>query len=194
MKRLIIVCLVIGITINWGLQTRHEYDQQPQQQEIIPEQEQELPEPEPAPEPTPQNPTPLYDIPLEPELQEYIYQKCKDNDVPFDLFLSLIKTESNFNKYLVSDTNDYGLCQINIICLEYLNRVQGTTDLLNPYQNINAGIYFVSKYWRMYHDWNMVLMSYNLGESGANGYFDSGVWSTGYSQRVLSNRGSLVRQ
>ena len=62
---------------------------------------------------------PEYDIPLEKDIQKYLYDKCQEYDVSYELALAVIKVESNFNPNLTNKNDngsmDYGLMQINSI-------------------------------------------------------------------------------
>src|SRR5690606_28226073 len=44
---------------------------------------------------------PEYNIPLDEDIQKYLYDKCKEYNVPYDLALGVIKVESNFNPSLI---------------------------------------------------------------------------------------------
>ena len=49
---------------------------------------------------------PNYDIPLDKDIQQYLYDKCKEYEVPYELALSIIKVESNFNPDTVNKNSD----------------------------------------------------------------------------------------
>lgn len=127
-----------------------------------------------------------FDIPLSHNLQKYIYEICADEDVPMSLVMALIEQESEFNPECVSDTNDYGLMQINEINHTMLDEAYRTADMLNPYQNVYCGVKILSSYLHKYEDKTFALMAYNLGEYGALGAFESGIYSTSYTESVLN--------
>jgi len=98
----------------------------------------------------------------------------------------MIQHESNFQPNAVSSTQDYGLMQINQINHKYLTETIGVTDFLDPYQNIRAGIFTLKKLFEKYHDTDMVLMAYNMGENGASRLWEQGIYETSYTQDILS--------
>jgi len=132
---------------------------------------------------------PEYDIPLDKDIQKYLYDKCKEYNVPYDLALGVIKVESNFNPSLIhknsNGSRDYGLFQINTINHQWLSEELGITDFLNPYQNIDAGVYMLSQLLKKYDDEHIVLMSYNMGEQAAKNLVNRGIYSSRYSRRVV---------
>ena len=87
----------------------------------------------------------------------------------------------------MSDTDDYGLMQINKVNHSWLNKEYHCGDMLNPYQNIYCGVRLISSYIKEYDgDYNKALMAYNMGQYGARKAWQNGVVSTPYSDRVLS--------
>ena len=102
------------------------------------------------------------------------------------LIKAIIKTESNFNPTLISATNDYGLMQINACNVSWLTDELGVTDLFDPAQNIESGVYILSGYLKRYSLAD-ALMAYNCGEGGAKRLWKQGVHSTHYTKKVLKN-------
>jgi hypothetical protein len=143
----------------------------------------------------------LYNIKLSPDLQRYAYNMCKTYGVNYETFLAVMYTESRFNTGSISSTNDYGLCQINMANFNHLNKVLGITDLLNPYDNIKAGAYWLSRYYTAWgssyctpeYEYN-VLNSYNFGVSSYKRYLASGhdAYSWYYAHKVLSAKSTLI--
>lgn len=127
------------------------------------------------------------DIPLEPEVQEFVYYLCYTYEIDYYLVMGLIKTESGFRADAVSKNKDYGLMQINQVNFKWLNENLGITDLLDPYQNIKAGIYMLADLYGKYQSTERVLMAYHLGESGANALWRGGIYKTKYVETVLAN-------
>ena len=136
-----------------------------------------------------------YDIKLSEDLQKYAYNMCKKYGVPYVVFLGLMRTESNFRANAKSSTGDYGICQINISNYNYLNRKLGTTDLYDPYQNIQAGAYWLSRYYKSWRDEASgeeldlhALNSYNWGEGNYRKYLKQGndAYSWHYGKKVLN--------
>ena len=133
-------------------------------------------------------------INLSEDLQKYTYNMCQRYGVPYTTFLGLMKVESNFRAEAKSSTG-YGICQINPSNLNYLYKKLGTTDLFDPYQCIEAGTYWLSRY---YNSWNSTasgeelslhaLNSYNWGEGGYRRFLNQGnnAYSWYYGTKVLS--------
>lgn len=106
--------------------------------------------------------TPL-NVPMDESLQEYVYWMADAYEVDFTFLMALIRNESNFQADVISTTNDYGLMQINQKNHEWLSNAVGVTDFLDPYQNIQAGIYILGTLFEKYDDPHKVLMAYNMG-------------------------------
>ena len=120
--------------------------------------------------------TPL-DCELSEELQEFTYYMCRAYYIDFDFAMSLMFSESSFNAAAVSqDGHDFGLMQIR----------DCNNDLLNPYENIRAGLYILRGLFEKYNDSSKVVMAYKMGEYGASVLWDKGVYETTASQRVLA--------
>jgi soluble lytic murein transglycosylase-like protein len=132
------------------------------------------------------DPVPLAGVPLGYETQTALIEYCAEYSVPVSIALGLIEHESTFDEEAVSSTNDYGLCQINIINTGWLKEELGVTDILDPEQNIQSGMYILSMYYEKYQDWEMALICYNSGEGGAvRNYFNNGSYSNAYSSSVM---------
>lgn len=142
-----------------------------------------------------------YNIKLSEKLQKYAYNMCKKYGVPYTTFLALMKVESGFRTNAKSSTG-YGLCQINPSNLSYLNRKIGTTDLFDPYQNIKAGAYWLSRYYKSWKDEAKgerlslhALNSYNWGEGNYRRYLKKGndAYSWYYGTKVLNTAAKLEK-
>lgn len=123
---------------------------------------------------------------IQTEYDEIIAEIAERYSVSAALIKAVIETESGFNPLLVSSTEDYGLMQINICNASWLREQLGITDLFDPAQNIESGVYILSGYLKRY---SLVdaLMAYNCGEGGAKRLWRQGVHSTRYTQKVLNN-------
>jgi hypothetical protein len=121
--------------------------------------------------------------------QNYLYDLCVQYGITeyYTLLIAQIYHESTFRTNLISSTNDYGLMQINVCNHSWLRNKLGISDFLNPYENMQAGVYMMSSYLHKYGDAEKALVCYNLGEGGAKG-----VSSTSYSRGVLYDRSLLV--
>lgn len=131
--------------------------------------------------------TVYFDIPLSKELQDYIRNLCDEYGVPIELVIAIIDVESTFRADVVSKTNDYGLMQINKCNHEWLTDKLGVTDFLDPYQNIYSGVHILSSHLEVTNgDIELALMRYNNGATGAKKLWDKGIYSTAYTQKIMT--------
>lgn len=127
-----------------------------------------------------------FDVPLSHSLQRYIYEVCADNGVPVTLVMSMIDNESGFNPESVSNSDGYGLMQINEINHAQLAEDYRCADMLDPYQNVFCGVQIIGAYIEKYDgDYAKALMAYNMGEYGAKKTWSNGVTGTEYTVKVL---------
>lgn len=131
--------------------------------------------------------TKYYDVPLSKDLQDYISSVCSTYSVPCELIYGIIEVESNFRADTVSDTNDYGLMQINKCNHEWLSSTLGVSNFLDPKENILCGIYIISGHLEK-TDGNveLALMRYNCGATGAKRLWEQGIYSTSYTEKVVA--------
>lgn len=134
-----------------------------------------------------------YDIPLSKDLQLYTYNKCVEYGVPehYELVLAMMWQESNYTADLVSSTDDYGIMQINSCNHSWLVDLLGPTDFLDASDNINAGVYVISKLLIKYGDEHKALMAYNMGEHGASLNWQAGNYTSNYSRGVVAKREAI---
>ena len=123
---------------------------------------------------------------IETEYEEIIIGVAQEYGIPSTLIKAIIKTESDFNALAVSETDDYGLMQINACNISWLEDELGITDLFDPAQNIESGVYILSGYLNQYSLAD-ALMAYNCGESGAKRLWRQGIHSTSYTKEVFKN-------
>lgn len=128
--------------------------------------------------------TPL-DCNMPEEQQEFLFYLCAGYNIDFTLAMAVIQHESSFRADVVSG-KDYGLMQINTINHEWLTETIGVTDFTDPYENMRAGCFILRKLFERYQEPELVLMCYNMGETGAGRLWDKGVFSTNYTQKVLT--------
>lgn len=136
-----------------------------------------------------------FDVPLEEELQDYIFDICEEYGVDPELIVSMIFHESNFDSAVIGENDSgysYGLMQIiprwNYDRMERL----GCLDLLNPYQNVHVGVDLLAEYIEKGYGIEWALMAYNGGPSYANRKAAEGVVS-GYATRIMDDAKSLCR-
>lgn len=133
----------------------------------------------------------IRDVDLDMELQEYLWQICEEYGVSYDLMLGLMFVESSFRHDVISETRDYGLTQINKINHERLKDELNINDFLNPKENMLAGVHMISELNKKYGDFDMVLMSYNMGERKARELVNRGITSSRYSRKVYEYKVKL---
>lgn len=125
----------------------------------------------------------ISEIGLSQELQKYLYDTCKEYDVDYIEALAVMSVENpHYNPKVISDTNDYGLFQINVCNHESLKEILKINDFLNPYDNILAGVYKLSKLQTL--DTHKRYMAYNQGVGGMKITVSRGYNSTLYSRKV----------
>lgn len=129
--------------------------------------------------------TPL-DCNMPEEQQEFLYYLCEGYNLDFTLVMGMIQQESSFRPGVISGGNDYGLMQINSMNHEWLTETLGVTDFTDPYENMRAGCFILRKLFEKYQEPELVLMAYNMGETGAGRLWENGVFSTNYTQKVLN--------
>lgn len=127
-----------------------------------------------------------YDVPLDFEVQDYLFEQCEKYDVPAELVLAVISKESNFKANAISKTNDYGLMQINKVNHKWLKKQLGVTDFLDAKQNILCGVYILSGNLKSV-DGNIhkALMQYQFGIAGAKRLWRKNIYSSKHSRSVV---------
>lgn len=127
------------------------------------------------------------DCGLSEELQEYTYFLCKAYYLDYPLVMAVMNQESNYRTKVVSaDGHDFGLMQIRDVNNESLQKAIGVSDMLDPYQNIHAGIFILRGLFERYDDPARVLMCYNCGEYGASVLWEKGITETEYVRKVFA--------
>jgi hypothetical protein len=136
-------------------------------------------------------PITYFDVPLDEDLQDYIFMLCKENYIDPEIVIAMIWRESNFNPNCVGDNgNSLGLMQVQPrFHSERMERL-GCTDLIDPYQNILVGVDFLSELMGRGEPIEWVLMAYNGGASYANRKAAAGEVSS-YALRVLEKSESF---
>lgn len=125
------------------------------------------------------------DVPLNEDVQEFIFYLSAGYNIDFTFTMALIQHESGFQADVISETDDYGLMQINSCNHDYLKETIGVSDFLDPYSNIRSGMFILRKLFEKYETPEKVLMAYNMGESGASKLWERGIYETNYSKAVL---------
>jgi len=125
------------------------------------------------------------DVPLTADTQRQIYLLCREACVPFEVEMSILGHESDFDPDAVSDTDDHGIAQINRCNFGWLQEELGPIDFYDPIQCVRAGLRILGPLWARYGP-HKALMAYNHGESGAKRKWDRGQATSEYSTNVLA--------
>ena len=150
----------------------------------------------------------IYNIPLGEELQEFTYNLCQKNNIPETLIYAIMKAESGFDKKGFNTnrngTNDKGLMQINSGYRDWYAELAGIDkeefNRNNPEHSIKAGIggvVFLREYWMSQgitnEDllFNIVLLSYNRGISGAKKYIKKYGYNHAYVDKIFKYKSDL---
>ena len=121
---------------------------------------------------------------LDDETQQMIVERCEELDLDFAFVMAVIFKESSFRPNADSGSS-VGLMQINRINHKWLSEELGITDFFDPEQNVKAGTYMLRLLFEKYEDAGMVLMAYNMGESGARKLWNKGIYMTDYAEGVF---------
>jgi soluble lytic murein transglycosylase-like protein len=143
-------------------------------------------------------------IPLTINEQYFIYNESIKNNVSYEMILSMMKLESNFDNSLISVTNDYGIMQINKNFADWYSELAGleTYNILNFKDNVRMGISGIAFYCDFYRQKGMseelifyyALNSYNMGINGYKQYVSNNTnISRAYDRRILDFKMKLER-
>jgi soluble lytic murein transglycosylase-like protein len=126
----------------------------------------------------------IYDVKLSSYLQTCTYYNCKKYGVDYELALAVMFVESSFNPNAYnSRCGDFGLMQINKQNHKWLSQKLGIADFFDAEQNIKAGVYMLSL--NKDEGYHFNLMSYNMGEPRTVQLYDSGIYTSKYSLKVM---------
>lgn len=108
------------------------------------------------------------EIPMPEKHQKYLYDLTKKRGLDYEKALAVIQHESVYDPNVISESDDYGYFQVNIVNHENLSNALNTPNKpLDPYVNLNWGTYMLSD---LYDYWK------EKGVSGSN--LDEYVWSS----------------
>ena len=133
----------------------------------------------------------LCDIPLDAELQIWVFDYCKDKKLNPYLIFAMCERESQYEADAVGDSGrSLGIMQIQEQWhQERMDRL-GCTDLLNPYQNVIVGIDILLDLYSKNEDTAWVLMAYNGGVAYADRYYEAGNISE-YAEGIMARAEEL---
>lgn len=130
-------------------------------------------------------------IPMSLELQQFTYAKCEERGLEYELVLAIIWRESGFNADAVNvnsnGTRDNGIMQINDINREWLKDKHGITDLMDPFQNIDAGTAMLGNLTSKYGPHN-ALLAYQYGEGGMARRLKQGITTSTAIEKAYKQR------
>lgn len=111
------------------------------------------------------------ECPLDADLQKALLRICRETGVDKHLALGLIETESGFNTDIVSQSGDYGLCQLNKLYFDSPN--------MTPEENMAAGMGLLSSNIKRYNgNISAALTAYNRGyDDGSRSYSAAVLWN-----------------
>lgn len=123
-----------------------------------------------------------YTFYLDEIYQDYLWNKLKEYNHTelYEVCLAQMYHESQFEKDVVSATNDHGLCQINAGNYSWLHNTLGIDSLDDPYDNIDCGVYILVTNFEKYGSIEEALVAYNQG-------YCREVKSTKYSRCILNH-------
>jgi hypothetical protein len=97
--------------------------------------------------------------------QDMARQAARRHNVPEDLFLRLVRTESGFRPTAKSHKGAIGLAQL----MPQTARSLGVNPH-DPGQNLEGGARYLSQQYRRFGDWRLALAAYNAGPEAVERY------------------------
>ena len=132
-----------------------------------------------------------FDVPLDLELQEYIFMVCDLYGMEPAIIIAMIEKESTYRADCIGDQGkSFGLMQIQKRWHEQRMLDLGVTDLLDPYQNVSVGIDYIAELLTADKGIHWALMAYNGGVAYANRLAGEGVVSN-YAKTVYARSHEL---
>lgn len=135
-----------------------------------------------------------YDVPLDINIQWYVETQSKEYGIAPELVFAIIFKESTYNIKSVGALGELGLMQIHPCNFDEVLEEVNAAKLMDPFQNIKAGIYLLDKSIRQTDTLTDALMVYNLGQGRAKEAWAEGVDSTAYTREVLAKMAELEGQ
>lgn len=125
-----------------------------------------------------------YDVPLDEDLQYFLYQLSERYSIPMELILAVIGQESNYDPSKIGDNgNSYGLMQIQPKWHEERMAKYNVSDLLNPWENCLIGVDYLAECIDRFGV-EYGLIAYNAGPDDAVAMKQIGV-ITEYAESVM---------
>ena len=132
-----------------------------------------------------------FDVPLDLELQEYIFMVCDLYGMEPAIIIAMIEKESTYRADCIGDNGrSFGLMQIQQRWHTQRMLDLGIVDLLDPYQNVAVGIDYISELYANELGMYWALMAYNGGIAYANNLRDQDIVSD-YAKTVYARSHEL---
>lgn len=90
---------------------------------------------------------------------------ARRHNIPEDLFLRLVRTESGFRPTAKSSKGAIGLAQLMPFTAQALG-----VNPHDPQQNLDGGARYLSQQYRRFGDWRLALAAYNAGPEAVERY------------------------
>lgn len=118
----------------------------------------------------------VYEVTLSSRYSKIIKNESQKYNLNYITVLSLIKTESNFNKNAKSNKNAVGLMQIKNETALYVAKLYNieNTDLCNENSNIQIGVAYLDYLTKKFKYEDVVLCAYNAGEGTVSKWIEKG--------------------
>jgi len=100
------------------------------------------------------------------EISDFVDQASRTHQVDPLLVHSIIKVESNYNSFAVSNKGAEGLMQL----MPPTARMLGVSNSFDPQQNIEAGVKYLKYLQGLYKDDRLALAAYNAGPAAVDKY------------------------
>jgi soluble lytic murein transglycosylase-like protein len=126
----------------------------------------------------------LYSIPA--DLAARIYDIANAEGLEPQMAFSLVKTESSFHRWAVSDAGAVGYTQIKPSTARWLDPSVTSDGLFDPDTNLHLGFRYLSLLLHQYPDQQLALLAYNRGPARVGTLLASGENpANGYAFKVL---------
>nr|DAM76766.1 MAG TPA: hypothetical protein [Caudoviricetes sp.] len=121
------------------------------------------------------------------EVQMYTYCLCEQQGVRYALIVAMIERESGYHYDRIGDDGE-SVGYMQIMQKYHSERMEelSSTDLLNPYQNINVGVDYMRELIERYGTIQDALAVYNYGATGARErLWSNGIYVYSYNEGIM---------
>lgn len=125
------------------------------------------------------------------DLQKYVQDLCTERHISYPLVLAVIERETGYRNIKGDGDSSTGYMQVMQKWHEERMKSLGVTDLSVPEENIAVGIDYLIELFEKYTDVELVLMAYNMGESGAKKLWEQGIYSSRYSSYIVEREAEI---